>query len=251
MLNECRCSVLGTGDDKGDSSNITNQVSPYGTTSDRVRQRLRTAGQRFHANDNIAAFLHDGELEELQCEAGVHLERLLRSLVIDVDEDPNSRETAARVAKMFVKEVFAGRYEPMPALTTFPNVARIDDMIVVGPITVRSACSHHLCPVTGKLWIGVLPAPGAELVGLSKYVRLADWIMRRPQMQEEALNQLAEVLLEMLKPEGIALKMSADHQCMQWRGVREHETRMTSVAMRGAFLEKAALRSEFLMVGAS
>jgi GTP cyclohydrolase I len=150
------------------------------SVSERVRQRLRAAGQRFHANDNIADYLKDGELDELEGEAEIHIERLLRSLVIDIDGDPNSRDTASRVARMFVTEVFSGRYAPMPALTSFPNVARIEDMIVVGPLAVRSTCSHHLSPVTGKLWIGVIPSPGTELVGLSKYVRLAEWIMRRP-----------------------------------------------------------------------
>jgi GTP cyclohydrolase I len=221
------------------------------SVSERVRQRLRAAGQRFHANDNIADYLQEGELDDLQCEAGIHLERLLRSLVIDVDGDPDSRDTASRVAKMIVTEVFSDRFAPMPALTSFPNVARIDDMIVVGPLAVRSTCSDDLCPVAGKLWIGLVPAPGTELAGLSKYVRLADRIMQRAQAQEEALNQLAEALLEMLKPAGVALKMCADHQCMQLGGVCEHEAHKTSVVMRGAFLDQAALRSDFLMVGTS
>jgi GTP cyclohydrolase I len=143
----------------------------------RIRERLMSAGHRFHANDNIAAYLRDGELDLLQAEVEERLQAVLRALVIDVEQDHNSRETARRVAKMFVREVFAGRYVEAPEVTAFPNAERLNELLVVGPLRVRSACSHHLCPVMGRAWVGVMPHKDSQLIGLSKYARLIDWVM--------------------------------------------------------------------------
>jgi GTP cyclohydrolase I len=148
---------------------------------------------------------------------------------------------------MFLHEVFKGRYHPMPPVTEFPNAERLSELMIVGPITVRSACSHHLVPILGKLWIGVLPNERSNLVGLSKYSRLADWIMSRPQIQEEAVIQLADLIEARLKPDGLAIVLEADHFCMQWRGVKD-ESHMTNSVMRGAFLLNAELRKEFLQL---
>jgi len=214
--------------------------------SKRIRERIRRSGARFHANDNIAAFMQDGELEELQLEVSQQVRALLESLVIDVDADHNSRETAQRVARMFLTEVFAGRFAPAPTVTAFPNVERLDELLIVGPIAVRSACSHHLCPIIGKVWIGVMPKKDSSLIGLSKYARLVNWVMSRPQIQEEAVAQLADVLEERLNPAGVAIVLESDHLCMQWRGVREPEAKMVNSVMRGSFLNDATLRREFL-----
>ncbi len=140
------------------------------------------AGCRHHANDNIAAFIQPGELDELQAEVQAKMQEVLKSLVIDTDSDHNTQETAKRVAKMFLREVFAGRYAQAPSVTEFPNVSRLNELMIVGPITVRSACSHHLCPIMGKVWIGLLPNEHSNLIGLSKYARLIDWVMSRPQI---------------------------------------------------------------------
>ena len=142
--------------------------------SERIRYRLVAANCRHHANDNIAAHIRDGELEELKAEVQQKAHELLRALVIDTDNDHNTQDTAKRVAKMFVEEVFRGRYQPMPAVTEFPNAERLNELMIVGPITVRSACSHHLCPIFGKVWIGILPNEFSNLIGLSKYVRITD-----------------------------------------------------------------------------
>jgi GTP cyclohydrolase IA len=214
--------------------------------SERIRYRLISAGCRHHANDNIADFIRDGELDELQSEVQAHLQGVLKALVIDTDSDHNTQETAKRVAKMFVREVFAGRYKAPPTVTEFPNVTRLNELMIVGPITVRSACSHHLCPIIGKVWIGLLPNEHSNLIGLSKYVRLADWIMSRPQIQEEAVTMLANELQERVNPDGLALVMEADHFCMAWRGVKDADSKMTNSVMRGAFLKDANLRREFL-----
>ena len=214
--------------------------------SQRIRYRLVGADCRWHANDNIAAFVKDGELEELKAEVQAHMQGVLEALVIDTDSDHNTNDTAKRVAKMFIDEVFAGRYRPMPSVTEFPNAARLNELMIVGPIKVRSACSHHLCPILGKIWIGIMPNEFSNLIGLSKYARICDWIMSRPQIQEEAVTMLAAELQERVKPDGLAIVMEADHFCMHWRGVKDDESAMTNSVMRGAFLKDANLRREFL-----
>ncbi len=220
------------------------------SVSERIRARLLEAGQRFHANDNIAAFIAPGELDELREEVAACLHELQRSLVIDTEHDHNSADTARRVAKLYLDEVFAGRYQAPPRLTAFPNDRQLNELMVVGPIRVRSACSHHLCPIQGKVWIGVLPSAQSELIGLSKYARLCDWIMRRPQIQEEAVVMLADELERHIRPDGLGVVMEADHLCMQWRGVEDDGAMMRSTVMRGALREDRELRREFLaMIG--
>jgi GTP cyclohydrolase I len=214
--------------------------------SERIRYRLVSAGCRYHANDNISAFIQDGELEELKAEVQSKLQEVLEALVIDTASDHNTNETAKRVAKMFVQEVFRGRYVEMPSVTEFPNISRLNELMIVGPITVRSACSHHLCPIIGRVWIGILPNEHSNLIGLSKYARICDWIMSRPQIQEEAVTMLAQELQDRVKPDGLAIVMEADHFCMHWRGVKDNESKMTNSVMRGAFLKDANLRREFL-----
>jgi GTP cyclohydrolase I len=201
---------------------------------------------RFHANDNISAYIHDGELEQLQAEVAERMSTVLESLVIDTGNDHNTRETARRVAKMYVSEVFRGRYQPPPPVTEFPNVEHLNELMIVGPITVRSACSHHLCPIIGRVWIGVMPNEHSNLIGLSKYARLADWVMSRPQIQEEAVARLADLLQQKMQPDGLAIVMEADHFCMHWRGVKDSDSRMINSVMRGSFLKNAILRREFL-----
>ena len=162
--------------------------------SQKIRERLKNANVRFHANDNIADFLEPGEIDLIFSEVKDKMKDVLDSLVIDTEGDHNTQGTANRIAKMFIKEVFAGRYSPMPPVTEFPNVSHLNELMVIGPITVRSACSHHFCPIMGKVWIGVLPNQNSNLIGLSKYARMTEWIMGRPQIQEEAVIQLADIL---------------------------------------------------------
>jgi len=214
--------------------------------SERIRYRLVTADRRYHANDNISAFVRDGELTELKAEVQAKMQEVLRALVIDTDSDHNTNETAKRVAKMYIEEVFRGRFHAMPTVTEFPNAERLNELMIVGPITVRSACSHHLCPIFGKVWIGLLPNEHSNLIGLSKYARITDWIMSRPQIQEEAVTMLANELQERVRPDGLAIVMEADHFCMHWRGVKDTDTAMVNSVMRGAFLKDANLRREFL-----
>ncbi len=214
--------------------------------SERVRARIKASGKRFHANDNISEFVRDGEVAELQSEVESKLREVLKSLVIDTESDHNTQDTAKRVAKMYLNEIFRGRYVAQPAVTEFPNVEHLNELMIVGPITIRSACSHHLCPIIGRVWIGVMPNQHSNLIGLSKYARLAEWVMSRPQIQEEAVSMLANLLQDKIQPDGLALVMEADHFCMHWRGVKDMDSKMINSVMRGSFLKDANLRREFL-----
>ena len=212
----------------------------------KIRERITAARKRFYANDNIAEFIEPGELEKLLDEVEGKMKGVLDSMVIDTERDHNTNNTARRVAKMYLNEVFKGRYVTGPAITEFPNAEHLNELMIVGPITVRSACSHHLCPVIGKIWIGVLPNEHTNVIGLSKYARLADWVMGRPQIQEEAVVQLADLIMEKTSPDGLAIVMEATHFCMGWRGVKDLDSKMINSVMRGVFLKDANLRREFL-----
>jgi GTP cyclohydrolase I len=212
----------------------------------RIKQRLEKAERRYFANDNIADFIEEGEHAALLDEVAAKMQGVLESLVIDVENDHNTKGTARRVAKMYLNEVFKGRYHKAPRITEFPNASNLSELMIVGPITVRSACSHHLCPIIGKLWIGLMPNQHSNLIGLSKYTRLADWVLSRPQIQEEAISQIADLFMDMVKPDGLAIVMEADHFCIHWRGVKESDSLMINSVMRGSFLKNPSLRREFL-----
>lgn len=212
----------------------------------KIRERVKAARKRFNANDNIAEFVEPGELEKLLDEVTTKMEGVLDSLVIDTANDHNTSDTARRVAKMYVNEVFKGRYVKGPEITEFPNAEHLNELMIVGPITVRSACSHHFCPVIGRIWIGVMPNEHTNVIGLSKYARLAEWIMGRPQIQEEAVIQLADLIQRKTQPDGLAIVMEASHYCMAWRGVKDMDSKMINSVMRGVFLKDANLRREFL-----
>jgi GTP cyclohydrolase I len=212
----------------------------------KIRERLQAARKRFHANDNIADFIEPGELELLLDEVESKMKGVLSSMVIDTENDHNTDNTARRVAKMYVNEVFRGRFVKAPTITEFPNAEHLNELMIVGPITVRSACSHHFCPVIGKIWIGVMPNEHTNVIGLSKYARLAEWVMGRPQIQEEAVVQLADLIQVKTQPDGLAIVMEASHYCMAWRGVKDMDSKMINSVMRGSFLKDPNLRREFL-----
>ena len=231
---------------KMQSSMNPNETDEGTPVSVKIRERINASRKRFNANDNIAQFIEPGELELLLDEVEEKMKGVLSSLVIDTDNDHNTGNTARRVAKMYLLEVFKGRYVAAPTITEFPNAEHLNELMIVGPITVRSACSHHFCPVIGKIWIGVLPNEHTNVIGLSKYARLAEWIMGRPQIQEEAVVQLADLIQVKTQPDGLAIVMEASHYCMSWRGVKDMDSKMINSVMRGAFLKDANLRREFL-----
>jgi GTP cyclohydrolase I len=226
---------------------MTSLVADEGTpVSVKIRERIHAARKRFHANDNISDFIQPGELELLLDEVEGKMKTMLDSMVIDTEHDHNTENTARRVAKMYLTEVFRGRYVKQPPMTEFPNVGHLNELMIVGPITVRSACSHHFCPVIGQIWIGIMPNEHTNVIGLSKYARLAEWIMGRPQIQEEAVVQLADLIQEKTQPDGLAIVMEASHFCMSWRGVKDMDSKMINSVMRGVFLKDSNLRREFL-----
>lgn len=228
-------------------NSMNTTVADEGTpVSVKIRERLAAARKRFYANDNIADFMQPGELEKLLDEVEIKMQGVLDSMVIDTEHDHNTGETARRVAKMYLTEVFRGRYVKAPAITEFPNIGHLNELMIVGPIVVRSACSHHFCPVMGQIWIGIMPNEHTNVIGLSKYARLAEWVMGRPQIQEEAVVQLADLIQEKTQPDGLAIVMEASHFCMSWRGVKDMDSKMINSVMRGVFLKDPNLRREFL-----
>lgn len=203
-------------------------------------------GVKCHANSNLSDFLSDDDRSLIEARVRTSVESLLDALLIDTENDPNTQDTAKRVAKMLVQEVFKGRYEPPPKITDFPNTEKLDQIYTVGPITVRSACSHHLVPILGQAWIGVIP--GDRIIGLSKFNRLTEWVMARPQIQEEATQQLADEIEQRIYPQALAVVIKAEHMCMTWRGVRETSTSMITSVLRGAFRDDYKARQEFFSI---
>ena len=210
--------------------------------SQRIRQRLVASGDRFYANDNISAHVHDGELDLLVDEVAAQMQGVLTSLIIDTDNDHNTQDTARRVAKMFVRETFGGRYRPMPRVTSFPNMG-YKSLYTSGPISIRSTCAHHFQNIVGRAWVGIIPE--GEVIGLSKFNRIVHHIAERPQIQEEMTTQIAQALSEYAKTPHVAVVVKAEHHCMTHRGVREHENDMVTAIMLGAFNTDAALKKEF------
>jgi len=228
-----------------ENSNWSDDDSIAGT----IANRLKSRGVRFFANDNISEHITKTELIDLQKEVEVRVQHLLKGMVIDVDNDHNTQGTAERIASMYINEVFSGRYLPVPEKTEFPNINKLDELMVTGPITIRSACSHHFVPITGKCWIGIIP--GQTLIGLSKFNRIVEWIAARPQIQEELVVQIADYIDQEIQPKGLAVVVKATHMCMTWRGVRESdEAAMTNAVVRGALRDLPEARAEFYsMIG--
>ena len=213
------------------------------SASAKIRRRLQEKGISFLANDNVSEYLEPGEFEQLELEVADRVKDLLSTLVIDVDNDHNTQGTADRVAKMYLHEVFKGRYMKQPKVTSFPNVKKLDEIYTVGPITVRSACSHHFVPIIGDCWIGV--KPGSRVIGLSKFARVADWVFSRPHIQEEAVMILADEIESLCEPQGVGIIVKAQHYCMKLRGVKEPQCTMVNSVVRGVFRHDPSLKQEF------
>lgn len=211
-------------------------------TSDIIKERINTAKARYNANDNISEFIKPGELELLQNEVQNELQRVLSSLVIDTEHDHNTKETAKRVAKMFLNETFGGRYVPEPRVTSFPNMG-YNNLYTTGPITIRSTCAHHFQNIVGRCWVGIFPEE--EVIGLSKFNRLVHHIAERPQIQEEMTTQIADKLVQYAKTPNVAVVVKAEHHCMTHRGVKEHDSDMTTAVMLGKFRDDPNLKQEF------
>ena len=207
-----------------------------------IKERIKAKNKRFHCNDNISEFIQDGELDQLQQEVEGKLQEVMESLVIDTKHDHNTNDTARRVAKMYVKEIFGGRFQPTPRITSFPNMG-YKSLYTSGPISIRSTCAHHFQNIVGKAWIGIVPEE--EVIGLSKFNRLVHHIAERPQIQEEMTTQIADKLVKYAKTPNVAVVVKAEHHCMTHRGVKEHDSDMTTAVMLGKFRDDPNLKQEF------
>lgn len=211
--------------------------------SEQIIARIQEAGARAFGNDNVAKFIHDGELELLQKEVEEKFREVLKAMLIDVDNDHNAVGTPKRFAKMMLHELYRGRYHQEPDITEFPNVTQADEMYVVGPITIRSACAHHMAPITGSAWVGIIPSE--KLIGLSKFHRIIDHIGSRAQIQEEMTMQVADAIEALTAPAGLAVLVKAHHQCCSHRGVKDKDSHMVTSVTRGVMRTHAATRDEF------
>jgi len=212
--------------------------------SDRIRQRIKAAGARFNANDNISAYIQEGEVDELINELNVRFDAVLDSLVIDRENDPNSHDTGRRLAKMYVKELMSGRYVMPPKATAFPNDSedRYEGMLVVRS-ELRSMCSHHHQPVTGVAYVGIIAAK--KLIGLSKYTRIAQWCARRGTLQEELCNDIAREIMKATGSEDVGVYIQATHGCCENRGIMAHSSLTQTTVLKGAFYEDQGTKKEF------
>lgn len=192
---------------------------------------------------NLANENQEIETDLIKPEIEQAVRALLEALQIDWQQDPNTQDTPRRVAKMYADELLAGRFAPQPKMTIFPNTKKVDQLYTIGPIPVSGVCSHHFLPITGHVWIGVIP--GDKLLGLSKFARMAEWVFSRPQIQEEATSQLADALEDLLEPIGLGVICKASHACMSLRGAKSHGSLMTTSVVRGNMVNAEA-RAEFL-----
>jgi GTP cyclohydrolase I len=199
-------------------------------------------------NETVGMPLSASDKHNMAAAVAKKVEELFDVLRIDYRADHNTRDTPSRVAKMLVHETLSGRYNSLPAITEFENVARYDELIVVGPIDVRSTCAHHLMPIYGSAFIGVLPQKDGKIIGLSKYDRIVDHFAARLQIQEELVMQIANYIDEVSRPRGLAVRISAVHMCRTHRGVRAgHESRMVNSAFLGELRENVEMKSQFLL----
>ena len=213
--------------------------------SEQIRAKLEAAGDRYWAGDNISHVLEEGDKQQLIDEATVAFEQVLDKLVIDRKTDPNSKDTGRRLAKMYFNELMAGRYNPMPNATAFPN--HIDDgykgMLVVRS-ELKSVCSHHHQPVTGVAYIGIIAAD--TLIGLSKYTRIAQWCARRGTLQEELNNDIAREIMKATGSENVGVYIQATHGCCENRGIGAHSSLTQTTVLHGAFADDAGTKKEFM-----
>jgi GTP cyclohydrolase IA len=212
--------------------------------ADAIRFNMKRDKKRFWAGDNISEYLHEGDKEILISEAAEAFERVLDTLLIDRENDPNSKGTARRLAKMYYNEIMAGRYEPAPDCTAFPNDSedRYEGMLVVRS-ELRSMCSHHHQPVAGVAYIGIIAAQ--KLIGLSKYTRIAQWCARRGTLQEELCNDIAREIMRATDSDNVAVYIQAEHGCCTNRGIMAHSSLTQTTVLKGAFLTDPGTKKEF------
>ena len=214
-------------------------------TSKKIKQRLKEAGKRFWAGDNISDFIEEGEKQQLVDELAPKFEAVLQGLVIDTENDPNSNGTGKRLAKMYINELMAGRYEPIPTVTAFPNdsATPYEGMLVVRS-ELTSMCSHHHQIVRGVAYIGIIASE--KLIGLSKYTRIAQWCAERGTLQEELANDITREIQKATGAEHLGVYIQATHGCVENRGVKAHSSLTQTTVLKGAFKDDPGTKKEFM-----
>ena len=214
-------------------------------TSKKIKQRLKEAGKRFWAGDNISDFIEEGEKQQLVDELAPKFEAVLQGLVIDTENDPNSNGTGKRLAKMYINELMAGRYDPIPTATPFPNdsASRYEGMLVVRS-ELTSMCSHHHQIVRGVAYIGIIASE--KLIGLSKYTRIAQWCAERGTLQEELANDITREIQKATGAEHLGVYIQATHGCVENRGVKAHSSLTQTTVLKGAFKDDPGTKKEFM-----
>jgi len=215
-----------------------------GTLAGQIRMKMKREGKRFWAGDNVSEYVHFTDVDQLIDEATEAFESVLDTLLIDRENDPNSKGTARRLAKMYFNEIMAGRYEPAPDATAFPNDSedRYEGMLVVRS-ELRSMCSHHHQPVSGVAYIGIIAAQ--KLIGLSKYTRIAQWCARRGTLQEELCNDIAREISKATDSENVGVYLRMTHGCCENRGIMAHDSSTTTSVLKGAFNKDPGTKKEF------
>ena len=214
-------------------------------TSKKIKDKLKEAGKRFWAGDNISDYMDDGDKQALVDELAPKFEAVLEGLVIDIENDPNSHDTGRRLAKMYINELMAGRYEPMPNATAFPNdsMDRYEGMLVVRS-ELTSMCSHHHQIVRGVAYIGIIASE--KLIGLSKYTRIAQWCAMRGTLQEELANDIVREIQKATGTENLGVYIQATHGCVENRGVKAHSSLTQTTVLKGSFKEDPGTKKEFM-----
>jgi len=225
-------------------NNIDEGGYEVGYLGSAIRAKMKRDKKRFWAGDNISDYLSPGDKEILIDDATEAFEQVLDSLLIDRENDPNSRGTARRLAKMYFNEIMAGRYDPAPNATAFPNDSedRYEGMLVVRS-ELRSMCSHHHQPVSGVAYIGIIAAN--KLIGLSKYTRIAQWCSRRGTLQEELCNDIAREIMKATDAADVAVYIQAIHGCCENRGIMAHSSLTQTTVLKGAFQTDQSTKKEF------
>lgn len=222
---------------------MTQEYSKTPEISQIIRHRLESANVRFHACDNISEFIYAGEKEQLIDEVAGKFDTVLKSLLIDTFTDPNSADTGRRLAKMYINELFSGRYDPAPSATAFPNEGddKYEGMLVVRT-ELKSVCSHHHQPVSGLAYIGIIP--GKKVIGLSKYSRIAQWHARRGTLQEELCQRIQKSIASITETPNVAVHITATHGCCENRGLMAHNSKTQTTVLGGDF-KRSDLKQEF------
>ena len=211
--------------------------------SDKIKQRLEVDSKRYFASDNISKYIHAGETAELIEEVEEKFEAVLQSLIIDTTNDPNSIGTAHRLAKMYVNEIMGGRYRKDPRITSFPNDGQYDQLIVVRT-ELKSMCSHHHQPVSGTAYIACMP--GEEVIGLSKYSRVAQHLASRGHLQEELCEMIAYRIEKLTKSKAVGVYIKARHGCCENRGIMAANSSTQTTVLKGELKTNPSLKEEFM-----